>query len=258
MDRTLSEQVSEDIIAMIKYSGLKPGDRLKNEYELAKELNVGRSTLREAIRSLASRNIVTIQQGSGTYVSDEQGIPTDPLGLTFVDDDRLGLDLSDIRLWLEPQTALLAAINGTDEQKKTILENCNRTEEKIKKGNNYAMQDINFHKSIAEASGNKVMANLLPIVLKSVVYSIDITKDQYRDDTVFYHRKITNAILDSDVEGARTAMMIHIDFSRESICRNYLQRCKEKAEMQGKDTEGNEEEKAKDLHDLKKKVSEMY
>ena len=67
---------------------LQPGGKLPNEAHLAKELNIGRSSLREAMKLLASRNIVTIRQGSGTYVASSPGVVDDPLGFTFIPDKK--------------------------------------------------------------------------------------------------------------------------------------------------------------------------
>ena len=65
--KPLPQIAAEDIIDLIKSNRLEPGDRLQNEYELAKLLNVGRSTVREAIRILVSRNILEVRQGAGYF-----------------------------------------------------------------------------------------------------------------------------------------------------------------------------------------------
>ena len=65
---------------------------------MARELGVGRSTLREAIKRLVARNILTARQGAGTFVSEKNGVPEDPLGLTFMMEEgseNLALDLQD-------------------------------------------------------------------------------------------------------------------------------------------------------------------
>lgn len=94
-ERNLPQKISEDIISFILNEHLQPGDKLPNEAHLAKELNIGRSSLREAMKLLASRNIVTIRQGSGTYVASSPGVVDDPLGFTFIPDKK---SLSRIRL----------------------------------------------------------------------------------------------------------------------------------------------------------------
>ena len=65
-EKSLSRKIADDIISFILEENLHPGDKLPNEAILCERLNVGRSSLREAMRAFASRNIVTIQQGSGS------------------------------------------------------------------------------------------------------------------------------------------------------------------------------------------------
>ena len=113
---------TEQIIGLIQEKNLQPGDRLPNEQELATLLEVGRSTLREAIRRLVTRNILVVRQGSGTYVSDQMGVPEDPLGLTFIKKgSALAKDLVDLRLMLEPEMAAIAAERITEDQKKELM-----------------------------------------------------------------------------------------------------------------------------------------
>ena len=84
--KLLTRAVEKKIIKIIKENYMQPGDKLKNEYELAELLNVSRGTIREAIKSLISRNILEVRQGAGTFVSNKNGVPEDPLGLTFISD----------------------------------------------------------------------------------------------------------------------------------------------------------------------------
>ena len=69
----------DQIIQVILDRDMKAGDKLPNEYDLARELGVGRSTVREAIKRLVARNILTARQGAGTFVSEKNGVPEDPL-----------------------------------------------------------------------------------------------------------------------------------------------------------------------------------
>lgn len=222
MATPLSERVSEQIIEIIKELDLKPGDRLVNEYELAGQLGVGRSTLREAIKSLVSRNILEIRQGAGTFVSDKQGIPVDPLGLTFVEwDGKLALDLLEVRLMLEPEIAAIVAIKATAEQCEKIMQQCLKVEEVIKEKVNYGEEDILFHKYIAEASGNKIVEKLIPIIHSSVSTNIDATNNELVQSTIASHREIAEAIMHRDHIGARFAMMSHLHDNRLRIIQNY-------------------------------------
>ena len=73
--RTLAESTAEEIKSMIQRNGYEPGQKLPTEKEMTDSLGVGRNTLREALRILQSHNIVTIRQGSGTYISEKYGVP---------------------------------------------------------------------------------------------------------------------------------------------------------------------------------------
>lgn len=81
-EKSLPQKISEDIITFILEEKLQPGDKLL-ETDLSEHLNAGRSSIREAMKLLASRNIVTIRQGSGTYIASSPGVVQDPLGFTF-------------------------------------------------------------------------------------------------------------------------------------------------------------------------------
>ena len=83
-EKSLPQKISEDIIELILEENLQPGDKLPNETILSERLNAGRSSVREAMKLLASRNIVTIRQGSGTYIASSPGMVEDPLGFTFI------------------------------------------------------------------------------------------------------------------------------------------------------------------------------
>mgnify|MGYP002227439841 CR=1 FL=1 len=119
--KSLPQKLSEDIIAFILKENLQPGDKLPNETVLSERLNAGRSSVREAMKLLASRNIVTIRQGSGTYIASSPGMVEDPLGLTFIGNkQKLIHDLLEVRFLLEPSIAAMAA---TRANKKDIKKN---------------------------------------------------------------------------------------------------------------------------------------
>ena len=83
-EKSLPQKISEALVSLILEEGLNPGDKLPNESILAKRLDVGRSSIREAMKLLASRNIVTIRQGSGTYVASSPGMTEDPSVMYFL------------------------------------------------------------------------------------------------------------------------------------------------------------------------------
>ena len=98
-DGPLSERVAQQISSLIKEQNIGVGDKLPNEFELAESLNVGRGTIREAVKLLVARNCLEIRRGKGTYVTQELGKIEDPLGFDYVKDKlRLSKDLYEIRV----------------------------------------------------------------------------------------------------------------------------------------------------------------
>lgn len=213
------EETANNIIDFITSRQMLPGDKMPTEPVLMENLNVSRSTLREAIRTLSARNILEVRQGSGTFIAKRCGVPLDPLGLTFIyDDDRLAIDLLDVRLMIEPQTALLAALHATEEQCRELVEQCALVEDLIKANKDYEKEDTALHMMIAEASGNRVLINLSYILHTSVKKNIISTEDALRENnTLVYHRRIVDSIVRHDAPSAYNAMMIHVTMLWEFI-----------------------------------------
>ncbi|MGX6978659.1 FadR/GntR family transcriptional regulator [Vagococcus elongatus] len=220
--KSLVEQTSDQIIHFITENDLEIGDRLPNEYELSDKLSVGRSTLREAVRDLASRNILEVRQGAGTFVSDKRGIATDPLGFSLIkDQDKMIYDLFELRYILEPTMAALAAKHATGEQIKKLnilrdeIENSfkNNTEEHVE-------LDIKFHTVIAEASGNVALLHIIPIINESIaLFNKNYNILHLKIETIELHKDITKAIENHDETGALDAMTIHMANNRKEFKR---------------------------------------
>lgn len=214
----LTDEVAESLIELIIENHLHPGDRIPNEFALAEQLGVGRSTIREAVRRLVSRNILEVHRGSGTFVSEKRGIPEDPLGLTFLPDDKnVALELTNIRMMLEPEVAVMATQNINKEQLEKLELICSAVEKKIEAGEDYYVEDMEFHNYLAECSGNSVLYNVIQILVAGVRLLVRTTQDEHRENTYQEHRKVFQAIQKGDAIGARNAMMIHLNTSRESL-----------------------------------------
>lgn len=214
--KSLADITADRIIDLILKHHLEPGTKLPTEAELTQLLGVGRSSIREAVRRLETRNILEVRQGSGIFVSKKRGVPEDPLGITFMGDQtRAALELSDIRLMLEPEFAAIAAIRATDEQLFELQKRCEKVEELIRVGENYRDADIEFHHYIARCSGNHVMENIVPVISSSVRISIQQTEDAFSQYTFEEHRKILGAIMRRDSIGARFCMAEHLNRSRD-------------------------------------------
>ena len=201
---------------------LEPGTKLPNEFELGEKFGVGRSTVREAVKLLSSKGIVEVRRGSGTYVVTTAKGLSDPLNLRSVQDkNALALDLVNVRLLLEPGIAEMAALNASDEDIERIQRLCDRVESKIHSGDLYIEDDIAFHTCIAESSKNMVVEQLIPIIDTAVMMFVNVTHKKLTEETILTHRMITEAIARHDPIGARSAMVMHLNFNRNCIRKLY-------------------------------------
>lgn len=217
-DIRLPEKISQNIINYILENNLKAGDKLPKESILTKQLNISRSSLREAIKILVSRNIVNVRQGSGTYVSESTGIVDDPLGFTFVNDKyKLVTDLLEIRFMLEPSIAALAAKNATDEDIKKINSLCDEVEYLLLNKLDHTQKDIEFHQAIAMSSKNIVIPRIIPIINTSIPLFIETTGSILVQETIETHRMLTEAIANHDSVKAQDAMYLHLVYNRKAM-----------------------------------------
>ena len=216
--KLLAEQIQEQIYQYILDTPLQIGTKLPNEFELGEKFGVGRSTIREAVKILVSRGILTVKQGSGTYVVSTTPMEQDPLGLRAIEDKMaLALDLANVRMILEPGIAEMAALNAAKADLDKLRYLCDEVERKIREGSSYIQEDIAFHTCIAECSGNKVVEQLIPIIDTAVLMFVNVTHKALTEETIMTHRDITEAIAQRDAMGARAAMMMHMTFNRNRI-----------------------------------------
>lgn len=154
----LYDKVIENIKADIHAGKFKKGEKIPAEPELMLLYGVGRSTIREAIKTLAMAGILTVQQGSGTVVNQDSENVSIEQRLRRADFDEINM----VRALLEKEIVKLATLNHTNEQLKEIEMNLGKRKAAILAGNinESADADINFHMAIARASGNNVLAEL--------------------------------------------------------------------------------------------------
>lgn len=212
--QTLGEIAAQKLLNMIQEEGFTAGDKLPTEAELVELLGVGRNTVREALRVLMSRNIVTIRQGSGTFISDKNGVSDDPLGFSMIEDRRkLTEDLIQIRVMLEPPIAALAAQNATAEDIAALEIILMELEECMARRQDYAEKDSQYHAQIAGCSHNLVMTNLVPVITNGVrVFAGSVQETEY-ENTRQSHRRIFEAIRDRRPVDAQQAMYFHLMFN---------------------------------------------
>ena len=202
----LPESTAQQILNMIETQHrFTVGDKLPNENDLAAELGVSRSTLREAIRILTTNGVLEIRRGKGTFVSAN----------TVID----SADLSEMRLMFEPDCAYLAAKRATQEEIDAICYYGEQVEKKILSGEDRTAEEQKFHESIANATHNAFVKQFMPVIFNAIKKGVivmtrdkDVSADNLNDD-----RLIMDFIKKRNAEGARTAMRLHILHAMEHL-----------------------------------------
>lgn len=211
--RSLAETVAEDILAMITIDKkFLKGEKLPNENELSANLQVSRTTLREAIRILVAHNVLEIQRGKGTYVKNSQDL-NEEFGLKELSAFKLDVkDLYEMRLIFEPQSAYYAAKRATEKELERILYYGRLEEEQIIKKEDRTEVEQAFHQSIAKATHNEFMNQLMPILYQAINKGVPLsdTNEVMVRNTLNDHRMIMEFLSTRDAEGAKTAMKLHI------------------------------------------------
>ncbi len=206
-EKPVSLSTADYLMQWIKDNGLQAGDRIPPELTLSKILNASRSSIREAIAILKSRNIVESRQGYGTYLCESPGLVDDPLGLYFYDDDTaLAKDWGIVRLIIEPSITELAAINATPEDISKLLESWEILTESRSDPAKHFTADAEFHKLLAEATHNVVIMKLFPIIQEGIHHFMSETDSIDTPDTRRLHHEILKAVVTHDASKARKAM----------------------------------------------------
>ncbi|MDE6952437.1 MAG: FadR family transcriptional regulator [Erysipelotrichales bacterium] len=211
-NKMLSQSVADNILSMITIEKrFSVGDKLPNELDLAEELNVSRTTLREAIRILVALDILEIQRGKGTYIKEnafKKQQDLEQLSNIKVN----AKDLYEMRLIFEPEAAYYAALRATDSEIKRIIEFGKKVEKEISNHQDRTDDEHSFHKAIAQATHNEFMNKLMLILYQAIskgVY-LSLQSDKAIEDTINDHRMIMEFLEQRNAEGAKNAMKIHI------------------------------------------------
>ena len=213
------EEVARQIERLI-LKKLKPGDKLPSERELAEMLQVSRSSIRDAIRSLELVGLVEPRQGAGTIVRE---VSAEKLVSPFADAlkrrQELVSELLDFRKMLEPPLAARAATHASPEDVSEMEEILRRQEAKQGQGEAAIAEDAEFHYNVALASGNSVVLKVLDILMDLLRETRErsLQVEGRPQKSLAGHRRILAAIKRHDGEGAKAAMRRHIEDIEEIV-----------------------------------------
>jgi len=214
--RNLYETIANSMEEMIFEGGID-AMRLPTETDFAEKYGVSRSVIREALKILNERGLVSMRAGDGSYVNiPKSEAISQVLGRVMrfnrVSDDKI----TQVRLILETKTAEEAAINATDKDI-ALLEELNEQMELHHDDLDIRVnKDCEFHTAIARISNNELlgfMVESLTSLLKGYIRERIVRNTGGSEGGIKYHKKIITAIKAHDVKKAKTLMKGHIEES---------------------------------------------
>ena len=219
---SLTDGLAERIARMVQSGAYKSGDRLPAITEMARKFGVGHPTVREALKQLETVGVLEIKHGSGVYVRESRDIlvVSNPVYGGVVS-KKLMIDLIEARTSIEILSASLAAENASEEQLDRMAAHLEEAGKHLDDDWALNANNMAFHREIAAASNNVVLAQLLDVLtdlfLSEQRIIIGIYSSRRKDHEE--HLSILEAVRARESDLARERMQRHLDGVREAIVR---------------------------------------
>ena len=209
------EQVVAHVRSLIERGVVRPGDRLPAERDLATQIGVSRPTIRAGLHALAAMGVVQSVHGSGTYIpSGPPTLASEPLRFLAALHGFSREEMYEARRILEVGAAGLAAERATPEQLAAMAEEVASLFASMDDPIRFLVHDIDFHRTVAAASGNPIVASMVEMV--STLYyerrrqTAAHASARNLRDAAEMHRRIYRAIRSRNAVDARAAMHEHL------------------------------------------------
>jgi GntR family transcriptional repressor for pyruvate dehydrogenase complex len=212
--RKVYEQIAEQLLGQIGSRALRPGDALPPERELTESFGVGRSSIREALRMLESKGVISAVNGGAFVVADAASPLLSSLRLVITLDEEAGIHhLFELRRILESEAAALAAERRAPEHLEQMDAAMAEMENALSgDGDRFIDADLRFHLAVAEATGNRLVFHSMQAVrdvIRRALLTI-VRIPQSPESAVVEHRSIRAAIAARDAAAAREEMRRHL------------------------------------------------
>ena len=205
--------VLERLRSFIQNGGFQDGAKLPTERELARELQVSRPAIREAIKALSILDALDSRRGDGTYLKSRAALTAGWPATVEIGDKRFSmLEVLEFRKMVEPRAAALAATRASEDDLYQIAQLRTELESDTVDWREYGPLDLEFHDVIVRAAGNPVLREvygyLSPVLTRLRDITIRSAEDwvRFRED----HRAIVEAIVRGESDAAESAMLEHM------------------------------------------------
>lgn len=207
---SMSAEVAAYLEREIASRGLKPGDKLPPERDLAAQLAVSRATVRTALQDLESKHLVDRTPGRGTIVAQPPA-PVSELYARLAGVGQAQQDVAELRGSLEPLVAELAAARASAADLIQLQDVLAVSSEHLSPAEALRL-DIQFHTLLAQAGRNQLMASVLTLT-SSWTSEVRLRSHSTREGrrcSIEGHRRILDAVLARDTTGAGIAKRDHL------------------------------------------------
>jgi GntR family transcriptional regulator, transcriptional repressor for pyruvate dehydrogenase complex len=222
------DEIIDRLIALVVNENLKPGDKLPTERELMARLSIGRSSLREAVKTLSAVGALEVKRGSGIYVGyGDTSILAKPLAWgMFLSKSNVG-QVIEARSVIESALAGWAAERRSDEDLVRLGELVDQLEMSQGNKETYIDTDLKFHLAIGKAAQNNILFQVLNIFQHLLRLWMETTyqETQGSRDSMKAHRELLDAIRTRDARLARRIMQDHTSGTplRSAVARQYAE-----------------------------------
>ncbi|MDE3821618.1 FadR family transcriptional regulator [Sinorhizobium meliloti] len=219
----LSERVANAIREQVLKGEIQPGQKLPTESRMSEFFGVSRTVVREAIATLAADGLVEPRQGAGVFVMDHPTLAFGSISLDVGNKISHALNVIEVRMGLEIESAGLAALRRNGAQEAQIQEAFFEFDRLLERGEATGKSDFAFHRAIAAATNNPYYVEVLDALgLRAIPCDVaspwgteSVLSRAYQESLQREHLAILKAISESDPEAARAAMRAHLAASQE-------------------------------------------
>lgn len=217
---SIYSQVQENVKEYIVEGHLQPGDPLPSENQLAEQLGVSRTVVREAMRGLESVGVIQTRRGAGRYVgSFRMDAAMENLTYSLRLDVHDLYEILDVRKYLEAGSIEQAIANLDDDVLQRLRSLVQAMKVKVAKGEGFLQEDLDFHRQVFALTGNRVLVKLQDILWQ--MYQATLSDPRYtaKDQKAVQmaHEQLLNAIENRDVSTARRLLVSHIEATQELV-----------------------------------------
>lgn len=197
---------------------LKKNEKIESDRVLAEKLNVGRSSIREALKVLEVLGMIDIRPGQGSYLSGgEENFFNIPLSWSLFLNGNQAEDIVELRNLLEVKAAALAAACTNQEKLNKLEEVSERMKKSFETKNHkeFLQDDVVFHTCIAECSGNQVIFSMIQTISNFMkhISQTGMVDEKQLEEIYKEHQMIYSAIREQNADLAEKAMNVHMQKS---------------------------------------------